>query len=125
MTFSSQALFDLFVATLLNTQLLNAHLPPSMIEEGQPLKQSGVKVLVTGEIQRGEGCIAAFKRKGFTVTTQICLESAKQANITPVWYRPNLNGPATITVPTKVGDPFMVIEIGGVRHYVLYKKPSE
>jgi len=66
------------------------------------------RVVAISKFRKGEGCMAGFRRIGFNVHLKDCVLAAKRVKIPVLWYRPDVNKPATIILPLKEGDPFAV-----------------
>lgn len=87
-----------------------------MVTDTQPYR-----LLLVSSFRKGEGCMQGFKRIGYTVRLKDCVKAAEAAGIDVLWYRPNINKPATTIIPVKEGDPFGVLLQDGKQIIVLYK----
>lgn len=112
MNAESQKLFELLIL-MLSAGSSHAAMPHTQLPE--------VKVETVGEFRRGEGCVAGFRRLGYTVTVNKCIQIAHKAGVTVAFFSDE-RGNKTFDVLVHEGDPFAVVNRKGKREYVLYKR---
>lgn len=66
------------------------------------------RVVAISKFRKGEGCMEGFRRIGYDVRLKDCVLAAKRVKIPVLWYRPDVNKPATIILSLKEGDSFAV-----------------
>ncbi len=104
------------------------HQVPEQQMQPLPEKKKQKRVVAVGEFMPGEGCLAGFRRLGYTVTVAQCQKAAKESSLGVLWVEDpkKPSQPDTLVVDVQPGEPFVVLEARGVKatKIKLYKRPK-
>lgn len=91
-------------------------------------KKKQKRVVAVGEFKQGEGCLAGFRRLGYTVTVAQCQKAAKESSLSVLFAESSKNTAQAdiLIVDIHPGEPFAVLEAEGNKatKIKLYKRPK-